>query len=39
LVSVIELVADKKLPQNGFIKQEDIKFDDLLATSNGRLFK
>lgn len=39
LVSVIELVADKKLPQKGFIKQEDIKFDDLLATSNGRLFK
>jgi hypothetical protein len=32
-------VADKKLPQKGFIKQEEIKFEDLLSTMNGRLFK
>jgi hypothetical protein len=34
----VELVADGRLPQTGFIKQEDISFDDLLSTKNGALF-
>jgi len=37
-VAVVELVADGRLPQVGFIKQEDIPFADLLSTKNGALF-
>jgi saccharopine dehydrogenase-like NADP-dependent oxidoreductase len=37
-VAVVELVADGRLPQVGFIKQEDIGFADLLSTKNGALF-
>lgn len=36
--AVVELVADGRLPQTGFIKQEDISFLDLLSTKNGSLF-
>ncbi len=36
--AVVELVADGRLPQSGFIKQEDISFTDLLSTKNGALF-
>ncbi|HEX2904765.1 MAG TPA: saccharopine dehydrogenase C-terminal domain-containing protein [Jatrophihabitans sp.] len=36
--AVVELVADGRLPQAGFIKQEDIAFADLLSTRNGALF-
>jgi len=34
---VLELVADGRLPQTGFIKQEDISLYDLLSTKNGAL--
>lgn len=36
--AVVELVADERLPQTGFIKQEDIGFADLLSTKSGALF-
>jgi saccharopine dehydrogenase-like NADP-dependent oxidoreductase len=36
--AVVELVADGRLPQRGFIKQEDISFADLLSTKSGALF-
>jgi len=36
--AVVELVAEGRLPQTGFIKQEEISFADLLATRNGALF-
>jgi len=36
--AVVELVADGRLPQSGFIKQEEIAFADLLSTKNGALF-
>lgn len=36
--AVVELVADGRLPQTGFIRQEDIAFEDLLSTKNGALF-
>jgi len=39
VVSVIEMVASGKLPQQGFIKQEEINFDDFLSTNSGSLFK
>jgi saccharopine dehydrogenase-like NADP-dependent oxidoreductase len=39
LCAVIELVAKKKLPQKGFIKQEEINFSELLSTSYGKYFK
>jgi saccharopine dehydrogenase-like NADP-dependent oxidoreductase len=39
LCAVIELVSKKKLPQKGFLKQEDISFKDLLSTSYGKYFK
>lgn len=38
IAAVVELVADKKLPQKGFIKQEEINFNDFLQTQNGQLF-
>ena len=38
IAAVIELVAKKKLPQKGFIKQEDIDLTDFLATHNGALY-
>jgi saccharopine dehydrogenase-like NADP-dependent oxidoreductase len=38
VVAVIEMVRDGKLPQQGFIKQEDIALDDFLATSTGALY-
>jgi saccharopine dehydrogenase-like NADP-dependent oxidoreductase len=36
--AVVELVAEGRLPQTGFIKQEDIAFADLLSTKNGARF-
>jgi saccharopine dehydrogenase-like NADP-dependent oxidoreductase len=39
ITGVIELVAEKKVPQKGFVKQEDISFTDLLGTSMGGLFE
>ncbi len=38
ICAVVELVADGKLPQEGFIKQEDIKLSELLATDSGSFF-
>lgn len=35
---VVELVARGALPDRGFLRQEDVALDDLLATSTGRLF-
>ncbi|UQX87690.1 saccharopine dehydrogenase NADP-binding domain-containing protein [Jatrophihabitans telluris] len=37
-VAVVELVAEGRLPQSGFIKQEDIPFEALLSTKNGVRF-
>lgn len=37
-VGVVELVADGVLPHEGFVRQEDIRLTDLLATESGRLF-
>jgi saccharopine dehydrogenase-like NADP-dependent oxidoreductase len=36
--AVVELVADGQLPGAGFIRQEDIPFDDVLSTKYGALF-
>lgn len=38
IVAVVEMVADGKLPQAGFIKQEDIDFEAFLATQTGQFF-
>jgi saccharopine dehydrogenase (NAD+, L-lysine-forming) len=38
VVSVIELVRDRVLPQHGFLKQEEIPLSRFLATATGRLF-
>ncbi len=38
VTSVIELVRDGLLPQQGFLRQEDIPFDPFLATASGRRF-
>ena len=38
IVAVVELVANGKLPQKGFVKQEDIPLDQFLETSTGRLY-
>lgn len=37
-VGVVELVADGVLPHEGFVRQEDIRLTDLLATTSGQLF-
>ncbi|WP_044130463.1 saccharopine dehydrogenase C-terminal domain-containing protein [Rudanella lutea] len=39
VAAVVEMVADGQLPQQGFIKQEDISLDGLLQTRNGSLFE
>lgn len=39
IASVIEMVADGKLPQKGFIKQEEINFEDFLNTENGKFYR
>lgn len=38
-VAVIELVRDGVLPQQGFLKQEEIPLSDFLTTTTGRLFE
>jgi saccharopine dehydrogenase-like NADP-dependent oxidoreductase len=38
LVATIELVADGILPQKGFIKQEEIPFEQFVKTQTGSLF-
>jgi saccharopine dehydrogenase (NAD+, L-lysine-forming) len=38
LASVIEMVSKGKLPQRGFVKQEDVPLADFLATTYGKLF-
>ncbi|NND73532.1 MAG: L-lysine dehydrogenase, partial [Ilumatobacter sp.] len=38
VVGVIEMVRDGALPASGFLKQEDVPLDALLATATGQLF-
>lgn len=38
VVAIIEMVRDGKLPNSGFLKQEDVKLDDFLATKTGSLY-
>jgi saccharopine dehydrogenase-like NADP-dependent oxidoreductase len=38
LAAVVEMVAKGTLPQQGFIKQEEIDLNTFLATQNGKLF-
>jgi saccharopine dehydrogenase-like NADP-dependent oxidoreductase len=38
VVSVIQLVRDQVLPQQGFLKQEHVPLNEFLGTSTGRLF-
>ncbi len=38
IVAVVELVSEQRLPQKGFVKQEDIPLDLFLKTSTGRLY-
>ncbi|MGH9222297.1 MAG: saccharopine dehydrogenase C-terminal domain-containing protein [Acidimicrobiales bacterium] len=37
--AVVELVATGRLPQHGFVRQEDVRAADFAATSTGRLFE
>lgn len=39
IVAVVELVSDGRLPQTGFIKQEDIVLEDLFSTQAGARFE
>ncbi|MES2796024.1 MAG: saccharopine dehydrogenase C-terminal domain-containing protein [Bacteroidota bacterium] len=38
IAAVVELVADRKLPQKGFIKQEEIDFAQFLNTTTGQYY-
>ena len=38
VAAVVEMVANGTLPQQGFIKQEEIPFDSFLQTQNGKLY-
>ena len=39
IAAAVELVADGKLPQKGFIKQEDIDYKTFLETPSGKRYK
>lgn len=39
IAAVVELVAMEKLPQKGFLKQEEISYEDFMSTANGEYFK
>jgi saccharopine dehydrogenase-like NADP-dependent oxidoreductase len=39
VVAIIEMVRDGKLPNRGFLRQEDISLDAFLATPTGGLYK
>ncbi len=39
IAAVVEMVAENKLPQKGFIKQEEIPLEVFLNTDNGKYFK
>lgn len=39
IVAVVELVSEGRLPQTGFIKQEDIVLEDLFSTQAGARFE
>ena len=38
IAAVVEMVAHGTLPNKGFIKQEEIVYDNFMATKNGQLF-
>lgn len=38
ICTVLDLLAEGKLPQKGFVKQEDINFDDFIANRFGRYY-
>jgi len=38
VVAIIEMVRDGTLPNSGFLKQEDVKLEDFLATKTGSLY-
>ncbi|MBE9476664.1 MAG: saccharopine dehydrogenase NADP-binding domain-containing protein [Proteobacteria bacterium] len=38
VVAIIEMVRDGTLPDSGFLKQEDVKLEDFLATKTGSLY-
>ncbi len=38
VAAIVEMVADKRLQQTGFIKQEEIPFDEFCKTKNGSLY-
>lgn len=38
VAAVVEMVADKQLPQKGFIKQEEISFEKFCKTKSGSLY-
>jgi saccharopine dehydrogenase (NAD+, L-lysine-forming) len=38
IVAVVELVSDGMLPQQGFVKQEEIPLDAFLQTTTGRWY-
>jgi saccharopine dehydrogenase-like NADP-dependent oxidoreductase len=39
VVAIVELVRDGALPQQGFLKQEEVPLAKFLATATGRLFE
>lgn len=39
IAAVVEMVAEKKLPQKGFIKQEEIEFNAFLQTTTGAYYR
>ena len=39
IAAVVEMVAEGQLPAKGFIKQEEIPYDQFMETENGQLYK
>ncbi|MBT8441043.1 MAG: L-lysine dehydrogenase, partial [Gammaproteobacteria bacterium] len=38
IVAIVEMVASRLLPQQGFVKQEDVPLEEFLKTSTGKLY-
>jgi saccharopine dehydrogenase-like NADP-dependent oxidoreductase len=35
---MLDLLAEGRLPQQGFVRQEDLRLDDFLANRHGRVY-
>ena len=39
LVAMVELFVEKKIPQEGYVKQEDVEWKEALSTKYGYIYR